>query len=68
MEHNATAAAGWRAYSRIEAAAILHVPVRQIDAAIRRGELAHFRVGKHVRITDVALRQFAGLEPTPAAA
>jgi excisionase family DNA binding protein len=64
MENNATA--DWRAYTRQEAAGILHVPVNQVDAAIHRGELAHFRVGKHVRITDVALRQFAGLEPAAA--
>jgi len=61
MSTTAPAPAGWQAYSRQQAAQILRVPVWQIDAAIRRGELAAFKVGKHVRITDTALRKFAGL-------
>lgn len=50
----------WRAWSRDEAAGILGVPVAQVDAAIRRGELPVARIGKHIRIADSALRRFAG--------
>lgn len=58
--HTEPRAAVWPVHTRHEAAAILHVPVSQIDAAIRRGELAAVRVGKHVRIADSALRAFVG--------
>ena len=50
----------WRAYTRQQAAAVLQVPVKQVDAAIRRGDLACVRVGRHVRIADAALQRFAG--------
>lgn len=56
-EHPATT---WQAHTRIGAAAILGVPVSQVDAAIRRGDLRAVRIGKHVRIADSALREFAG--------
>lgn len=63
MENNTKADPGWRAYSRPEAAAILGVSVKQVDAAIARGDLDHVRIGKHVRISDSALRRFAGQDP-----
>lgn len=53
----------WRAYDRQQAASILRVPIGQIDAAIRRGDLDVVRIGKHIRISDSALRRFAGQEP-----
>lgn len=56
-------AATWRAWSRQEAARILDVPVKQIDAAIRRGDLTATRIGKHVRIPDSALRALVGQAP-----
>lgn len=49
----------WCAHTRQEAALILRVPVCQIDAAIRRGDLDVSRIGKHVRIADSELRRFA---------
>lgn len=58
----------WRAWSRHEAADILGVPVAQIDAAIRNGDLDAKRIGKHIRIADSALRRFAGQDPAELAA
>lgn len=67
MDHTTTAAPPtWRAYSQKTAAAILEVPVGQIEAAVRDGKLDHFRVGKHIRISDSALRRFAGQDATAA--
>ena len=62
MQTDVAGAAAWQVHTRQEAADALKVPVGQIDAAIQRGELEAFRVGKHLRITDVALRKFAGLD------
>jgi excisionase family DNA binding protein len=50
----------WRAHTRQQAAEHLQVPIAQVDAAIRRGDLPCVRVGKHIRIADAALRRFAG--------
>jgi len=58
----------WCAYTRQEAALILRVPVCQIDAAIRRGDLEVSRIGKHVRISDSELRKFAKQAPAEVAA
>ena len=58
----------WRAWTRHEAAEILAVPVAQVDAAIRNGDLQARRIGKHVRIADSALRRFAGQDPVELAA
>lgn len=66
MKENTPAA--WRAWSREEAADILGVPVSQIDAAIRSGDLDARRIGKHIRIADSTLRRFAGQDPVELAA
>lgn len=57
------AVANWRAHTPRQAADIMHVPVGQIYGAIQRGELEAVRIGKHIRISDSALRRFAGQDP-----
>ncbi|MCF7548918.1 excisionase family DNA-binding protein [Pseudonocardia sp. WMMC193] len=52
------------AYSRREAASALNVPVSQVDAAIARGELPHFRIGKHVRVPAHAVDRLVGRTPS----
>jgi excisionase family DNA binding protein len=68
MQHEAGTDEGRRVHTRQDVAAILKVPVSQVDAAIHRGELDVVRIGKHVRVTDAALDRFLGLAPAKAAA
>ncbi|PVZ09056.1 helix-turn-helix domain-containing protein [Actinomycetospora cinnamomea] len=46
------------AYTPDEVAHGIRVPVRQVDDAIRRGELKAIRVGRHRRITPAAVDEY----------
>ncbi|WP_103381938.1 excisionase family DNA-binding protein [Pseudonocardia dioxanivorans] len=48
------------AYSVPEVAESLGLPVCQVRRLIANGEIAHFRVGKHVRIPAAELEAVAG--------
>ena len=56
----------WKAHSQREAADIVGVPPTQIAAAIKRGDLGHVRIGRHIRIADSELRRFVGQAPATA--
>lgn len=59
---NTTEIDGWQVYTVKGVATKLQVPPKQVYDAIRRGDLDAFRVGKHLRVTDHALRQFVGVQ------
>lgn len=60
MHNRAAPQPAWKAYSPKTASEITELPVSQIFAAIRRGDLDAVRVGKHWRIADSSLRRFVG--------
>lgn len=47
------------AYTAREVADAISVPVKQVYAMCRDGELPSFRVGKHLRIPAAALDEYA---------
>jgi excisionase family DNA binding protein len=49
-----------RAYSTKQVATMLGVPYEQARMLIVRGELAHFRVGRHIRVSDIEFERYLG--------
>jgi excisionase family DNA binding protein len=49
-----------RAYSTKQIATMLGVPYEQARMLIVRGELAHFRVGRHIRVSDSEFERYLG--------
>jgi excisionase family DNA binding protein len=47
-----------RAYSTRQIAAMLDVGYEQARMLIVRGELAHFRVGRHIRVADTEFERY----------
>lgn len=54
------------AFTVRETAERLHVPVSQVYALVRAGQLEHRRVGKHIRIPLGAAERYLGIAETGA--